>query len=1060
MATRTQEPASCPARGAGLSRRDFVKSSAFLGASAALAAKLDAIDLLRRAEAGELTGAGAYELAHAENVIYSVCLQCHTACPIKAKILDGVMVKVDGSPYSPQSLLPHIDYATPPAEAALLEGKVCPKGQAGVQTLYDPYRIVKVLKRSGPRGSGRWQTIPFAQAIDEIVEGGRLFAHVAGEEGREVEGLRSIFRLRDPVLRQALAADAYAVARGKMKLDDFKVRHARHLDVLIDPDHPDLGPVNNQFVMLNGRIEHGRKELGKRFTKDAFGSVNFFEHTTICEQSHHIAFAYATNKYKKGKWGKGKHHLKPDALNAEFICFFGTGAFEANFGPPPMAEKITRGLVDGRLKIAVVDPRLSKTAAKAWKWVPIKPGTDAALALGMVRWIMEKRRYDARYLTNANQGAAHVNGESTFSTASWLVEIGADGRPGRYLRAARLGLGDEDTFVVLSGGKPAPCKPYDKAAVHGDLLVETTLGGVRVKSALQLLWESAASRTVEQWAAECGVAAADIEALAAEFTSHGKRAVAEFYRGPVQHTNGYYNAQAIIALNVLLGNADWKGGWGPGGGHWHESGGKPGNPFNLKKLHPGKLGSFGIKVNREGAAYEHTTLFAGYPAKRPFYPFTGNLYQEVLPSAAAGYPYPVKALLLHMGTPGLSVPAAQHQIDVLADVDKLPLLIASDIVIGESTMYADYVFPDMAIWERWGTPHATPDAESKTSKFRQPVVGAQTATVKVFGERMPLGLETLLLGIAERLGLSGFGKDGFGPGMDFVRHEDYYLKLAANLAFGDKEGEAVPDADESEMRLFLDARRHLPPTVFNARRWQQAVGADKWAKVVYVLNRGGRYEAFADAYDGDYLKHRFGGFFSLYAEPIGIARHSVSGERFSGVPIYEPLRDAAGQPVVQDGFELELITYKDILGGQSRTLPTDYWLSSILPENYILMSTRDAERLGLEDGARAKIVSASNPEGLWDLRNGRRFPAAGKVKVVEGMRPGTVAVSWHFGHWAYGSADVVVDGKRIKGDPRRATGLCPNSVMLTDPYLGDVCLTDPIGGSASFYDTRVRVVKV
>ena len=73
------------------------------------------------------------------------------------------------------------------------------------------------------------------------------------------------------------------------------------------------------------------------------------------------------------------------------------------------------------------------------------------------------------------------------------------------------------------------------------------------------------------------------------------------------------------------------------------------------------------------------------------------------------------------------------------------------------------------------------------------------------------------------------------------------------------------------------------------------------------------------------------------------------------------------------------------------------------------------------------------------------------------MRPGTVAVSWHFGHWAYGSADVVVDGHTVKGDPRRASGLCPNGVMLTDPHLGDACPTDPIGGSASFYDTRVKV---
>ena len=32
--------------------------------------------------------------------------------------------------------------------------------------------------------------------------------------------------------------------------------------------------------------------------------------------------------------------------------------------------------------------------------------------------------------------------------------------------------------------------------------------------------------------------------------------------------------------------------------------------------------------------------------------------------------------------------------------------------------------------------------------------------------------------------------------------------------------------------------------------------------------------------------------------------------------------------------------------------------------------------------------------------------------------------------------------------------------MWLDPVVGDVCLTDPIGGSASFYDTYVRLEKV
>ena len=69
----------------------------------------------------------------------------------------------------------------------------------------------------------------------------------------------------------------------------------------------------------------------------------------------------------------------------------------------------------------------------------------------------------------------------------------------------------------------------------------------------------------------------------------------------------------------------------------------------------------------------------------------------------------------------------------------------------------------------------------------------------------------------------------------------------------------------------------------------------------------------------------------------------------------------------------------------------------------------------------------------------------------EGVRPGVVVVSHHFGHWAYGAQEVVVDGKRVKGDPRRGKGLQPNMVMAV--------VTDPIGGSAAFFDTNVALVK-
>jgi len=1043
-----------------LTRREFLKSAAFLGGSLLFSRTIWPV-LARYSELGYRAGipGSDYPFNMGDTLIYSTCLQCHTACTIKGKILDGVLVKIEGNPYSPMNLLPHLPYDTPPEEAALVDAKLCPKGVAGVQSQYDPYRIRKVLKRVGRRGENKWGVIEFDQAIDEIVNGGDLFG-----DGH-VPGLKDLFAVRDPELMAELKADAAAVVAGEMTLEAFKAKHADHLNLLIDPDMPDLGPVNNQFVFQAGRIQHGRKEFAKRWLNDAFGSVNWYEHTTICEQSHHIAYQQVTNSYQDGKWTGGKTHMKPDFANAEFVIFFGTGAFEANFGPTPMAELVTWGISEGNLEIAVIDPRYSKTAAKARYWVPIKPGADAALALGMIRWIIENERYDAAYLTNANKAAANADGETTWTGATWLVKLDQDGRPSAFLRAAEARLGEEDRFVVSRDGRLVAFDPNDaENPVEGDLFVEGQVGGVAYKSAFQLLWEAASGHALDWWAAECGIDMALLEELAREFTSHGKKAAAELYRGPVQHTNGYYNAQAIILLNMLVGNPDWTGGLSQGGGHWHEDGSKEGQPFPLKNLHAHKLGSFGVLLTKEKTRYESTLYFQrdGYPARRPWYPFSNNIYQEIIPAAADGYPYPIKALFLHKGTPVYASPAGHAMIEALSDPRVIPLVIGCDIVIAESTMYCDYIFPDTSIWERWGTPHITPAINCAVSKVRQPMVDPIVEKVTVFGREMPISMEAVMLAIAERLGLAGYGPDGFGSGMDFACPEDYYLKMVANIAFGDKPNleDAVPEADDAELELFRRARRHLPPAVFDEARWRQALGNDEslWRRVVYVLNRGGRFEDFSKAYKGDKLGHTFKGQFNFFVEPVAQGRNSLTGEPFSGLPIYEPVKEADGAVVSDDGFEFHLITFKEIVGGQSRT-PGNYWSQgALLPGgNSVLMNRLDVLRLGLKDGDRVRLVSATNPEGVWDLGNGQKVEIAGPVKEVEGMRPGTVAVSWHYGHWAYGAGDFEVDGVRVPGDPRRAVGLCANAVMRLDTKLGNVCLTDPIGASASFYDTRVRV---
>ncbi|MBI3648476.1 MAG: polysulfide reductase NrfD [Actinobacteria bacterium] len=1067
--TGTEE--ATPEQKDGLTRRELLKGGAFLGGTAAVAGGGIAAARSIRSFPPYTTPEVPYALADARNIVYTTCLQCQVRCALKAKFQDGALVKVDGNPYSAKHVLPNVPYDTSLDVVAAIDGKLCPKGQAGVQTYSDPYRIRKVLKRVGPRGGGNWRTIDFDQAVGEIVQGGDLFG-----EG-PVEGLRSIRALSDPEAAAAMAADIALLQAKELTVAEFKEKHAGHLDVLIDPNHPDLGPKNNQFVFLPGRINRTRVDFAKRFATDGFGSVNVMPHTSICELSIFVCTGEMTRDFTIGK---GKKHFMPDFLNSEFVIFWGTGFAEANFGMTPMAELVTKGATERDLKFAVIDPRLSKSAGKAWKWVPVKPGGDAALALGMMRWIIENGRYDSRYLENPNLAAALADGETTSSDATHLVRT--DTR--MLLRATDLGMKVPPPPPLPPAAEPGqPVLPVPAApqyfvvmtergpsrhdvAKAGLLDVDRTIDGIPVKSVFSLLKERALERTLAEYAEIAGVTEETIAELAEEFTSHGKRAAIDAYRGPAKHPGGFYAIQAINALNVLIGNQDWKGGFADSGGSWDDLAEKYPHPYVFAWMSPGKLASFGAKISREGWKYESTTLFEtdGYPAKRPWYPFATEMYHDVIPAAEAGYPYQVKALWLHMGTPGYSVPGGAEQIRILRDPTKIPLFFATDIVIGETSMYADYIFPDISYLEQWASPGDVLQPAAKSSPIRQPAAAPVPETVVVAGEEMPISMEAVMLAIADRMGLPLFGTDAFGPGMDLARPEDYYLKVVANLAWGDSEdggdADAVPDADKTEFDVFRAARRHLPPSVFDERKWEQAVGGKLWPKVVYVLNRGGRFGDLEQGYAGEHMAHAFGGNWHLYIERVATTNDSVSGAPFDGLPRWDPPTSSDGASLEDPEYSFGLITFKEAFASQSRTSGT-YWAQySLAPENFVLMAASDAQRLGLSNDDVVRIVSRTLPDGHLDLGNGTRKPIEGKVKVLQGLRLGVVAVSHHFGHWAYGSSDVVVDGDLIAGDARRGGGLPVNALMRLDDHMQTGPVTDPIGGSVSFNDTRVGLVKV
>lgn len=902
-----------------------------------------------------ISGAPNPDAAEGAKVVRTVCLGCHSACGLQVKVKDGVAIKIDGNPYHPNTREPQLPYATDPKEAEKVNGTVCAKGGATLQTMYNPYRIQHPLKRVGPRGSGKWKTISWEQAYSEIINGGDLFG-----EGH-VDGLKGI-RSFEP----------------------------------IDPAAPELGPKANQLCFMAGRIEHGRKEFTDRWFENCYGTVNRRnDHTSICETSHHIGLDLCF---------KDKHHIKPDIMSAEYIIFFGTTPYEANFPMQALARKLNYFRERGGTMV-IVDPRFSNSAAKAARWIPILPGTDAAFALGMMRWMMENDRVDLQYLSCPNAKAAkQAAGHLTWSNATCLVR--ADDR--KLWR-------DGDNLLVMSNGSLASAEEVDRA----DLLVDTVVDGVRVQSVYKLLQDRVMERTVKQYAEICGVDAAVIEREADDFTAHSRKATADFYRGSVQHTNGTYTARTLGVLNFLIGNVSWRGGCeAHGGSHWHELGGKPGNPYDIKdkkkEFLPGKVNASGMHIDRHKNRYEETTEFKknGYPAKRPWFPFAYNhVYQEVFPSIAAQYPYQIKCLITYWNNVVYSAPAGIHQIEAVKDPKVLPLFVAIDIVMGETSSLADYILPCRHFLEDYGTPHVAPTILTTTSGLRQPVAEPAFKDTRM--------LEQIFIDIALQMGLPGFGKDGLGPGRDLFEPWDWYKLLVANIAYGDKEGDSVPGATEED-------------------------------KVRYVVERGGRFEDYQNAYKGPYTKHAYKGPCFIYNEKLATTRDSMTGKLHDGLPVYEPIKDCLGRPVADKATEypFHIITYHPVYHAQARTAASP-WLMGVTPEEVIQINAADAKRYNIEHGDMVRVYSASNKEGV-----------RGKAWVMEAIRPGIICIPHSLGHWQYSSKSFDLDSKPTESASWIGRGCSANPVMLLDPHLKDVCLQDPIGGSSSFYDTPVALEKV
>lgn len=92
-----------------------------------------------------------------------------------------------------------------------------------------------------------------------------------------------------------------------------------------------------------------------------------------------------------------------DLENADFILSFGSGLIEG-WGSPVRMFRVNSGWKENGIEIVQIEPRLSNTAAKSDQWIAIKPGTEAALAMGIMHIMISEGLYDRNFIEQYTSG--------------------------------------------------------------------------------------------------------------------------------------------------------------------------------------------------------------------------------------------------------------------------------------------------------------------------------------------------------------------------------------------------------------------------------------------------------------------------------------------------------------------------------------------------------------------------------------------------------------------------------------------------------------------------------
>ncbi len=568
------------------------------------------------------------------------------------------------------------------------------------------------------------------------------------------------------------------------------------------------------------------------------------------------------------------------------------------------AKRMADARMDG-MRVVTVEPRMSPAAAKADEWVPIRPGTDRAFALGLMHsLVLEHRLYDAEFLR-------------TRTNAPYLI-----GPDGSYVlsRDGKATVWDSATGMAREWDDPR----IGQLALEGRYEVAGTACAPGFQLFLDILEHHTPERmeeictvpasTMRRLAAELGEAARIGETIVIEGKEYPYRpAAVNYYRGAIAHRDGGQDSMAFKMINTLLGNIDVPG------GHL-------GVPLDLRGffIEPGEHGMLKPQPH---------ILHPPYPFKFPadslqlmeWFPLgmdAGHIAVDaVLHPDRYRLDYTPEVLLTYHSNPVWNMPAPDK---VRRALEKFEYIISIDVVVNPTTEWADLILPDHTYLESMVAVSLEPPVV-KGLALRQPVIPPLHNTRDA---------TEILIDIAERCGFLDVWNGYLSALLGLTVREDMVL---------------APDRKYSTEEL-MDRMCRAAYGDDHGLEWFKANGhmvTKRSPKETYLPYDGLRipfyYETIKSA--GDRLKAQFEG----------------TGYEWD-TSAYVPLPSWRDGPIHGDDPEYPLyaITFKtaETNFAQTMSIPVINELTSGGAQTRgVLLNPRTARRLGVEEGDPIEVVS-------------------------------------------------------------------------------------------------------